>query len=172
MHPFPHHYVATASASGDDDIGVASDRLPVLASAAPREFDGPGNRWSPETLVTAAVADCFVLTFRGVARASRLSWLSIRCSAEGTLDRVDGVTQFTGFRLHATLTLPAVPDAAEGRASTDADARALRVLHKAHQGCLIANSLKGTTDFSGDVVRAGQSEPGDATASGSGVSAA
>jgi hypothetical protein len=33
----------------------------------PREFDGRGNQWSPESLLAAALADCFVLSFRAVA---------------------------------------------------------------------------------------------------------
>ena len=40
----------------------------VIESAPPKEFDGPGDQWSPEQLLTAAVADCFVLNFRTMTR--------------------------------------------------------------------------------------------------------
>src|SRR6185503_2024315 len=83
----------------------------------------------------AAVADCFVLTFRGIARASNLSWSEIRCDVEGTLDRVEGVTQFTDFLVRASLEVPA--ETSEGLAR--------RVLQRAEDSCLIVNSLRGTS---------------------------
>jgi organic hydroperoxide reductase OsmC/OhrA len=103
-----------------------------MTSASPAEFDGPGDRWSPETLLTAAVADCLVLSFRAVARASRLPWIALYCRATGTLDRLDGVTQFTAFAVEARLRVPATTDAVSAR----------RALEKAERICLIANSLK------------------------------
>ena len=51
-----------------------SPQLPDLETAPPPEFDGPGGLWSPENLLCAAVADCFILTFRAIASFSRLSW--------------------------------------------------------------------------------------------------
>jgi organic hydroperoxide reductase OsmC/OhrA len=134
MHDFPHHYHASAEAHSAGDIALDSPGLTSLRTASPAEFDGPGDRWSPETLITGAVGDCFILTFRAVARAARLPWTSIRCEVTGTLDRIDRVTQFTEFEVLAHLT---VPD------STNAEL-ARRALEKAEQNCLISNSLKGT----------------------------
>ena len=141
MREFPHHYTASAAASPEGDITLGSGRLPELRSAAPAEFDGPGDRWSPETLMTAAVADCFVLTFRAIAKASKLPWLTLACHASGTLDRVERVTQFTEFAVKASLRVPA---------GTDVD-QARRVLVRAEQGCLISNSLKGRVGFDMEV---------------------
>jgi organic hydroperoxide reductase OsmC/OhrA len=135
MQPLPHHYSVAAISSGEGDVPLSSDRLPSLPSAPPAEYGGPGDRWSPETLLVAAVADCFVLTFRGVARASKLSWSEIRCDVEGTLDRVEGVTQFTEFLVRASLKVPA----------ETSEALARRVLQRAEDSCLIVNSLRGTS---------------------------
>jgi peroxiredoxin-like protein len=134
MEPFPHRYSASARADAEGDVALVSDRLPALTSAPPREFGGPGDRWSPETLLVAAIADCFLLTFRAIARASKLSWLSLRCEVEGTLDRVDRVTQFTAFLVRAELHVP--PGANEEQAH--------RLLERAEKSCLISNSLKGS----------------------------
>jgi len=65
MQPFPHRYSASATAGPEGYVLLNADGLPPLISEPPVEFDGPGDRWSPETLVVGAVADCFVLTFRG-----------------------------------------------------------------------------------------------------------
>lgn len=131
MQDLPHRYSVQAVAAGAGEIRLAAPGLPPLASAAPREFDGPGDRWSPETLLVAAVADCFVLSFRAVARASKLEWSSLECDAEGVLERVEGKLRFTAVSLRARLDVPA---------GTDAE-RARRLLEKAERSCLISNSL-------------------------------
>jgi organic hydroperoxide reductase OsmC/OhrA len=132
MQAFPHAYAVTAVGSADGDVEVATDRVGRLRSASPAEFGGPGDRWSPETLLVGALGDCLVLTFRAVARASKLPWTSLRCVVTGTLDRIDNVTQFTAFAIQASLDVPP---------GTDPE-RARRVLDKAEQNCLVASSLK------------------------------
>jgi organic hydroperoxide reductase OsmC/OhrA len=134
MHPFPHHYSVVATGDAGPDADLNSGPLPTLPFAAPAEFDGPGNRWSPETLVVAAIAGCFVLTFRAIAAASKLPWTSLACDVAGTVDRVDRVTQFTRFDMRARLRIPPGSNAEQ----------ALRLMHKAEQTCLVTNSLKAT----------------------------
>jgi organic hydroperoxide reductase OsmC/OhrA len=135
---FPHRYSASATADAQGEVTLESARLPALASAPPVEFGGAGDRWSPETLLVAAVADSFVLSFRAIAAASKVAWVSLACEVEGTLDRVEGVTQFTDFQVRASLRVP--PD-------TNVE-RAQRLLARAEQSCLIRNSLKATSHLS------------------------
>ena len=97
MQDLPHHYRVIAAGAVEGDVELTAERLPSLRSASPAEFGGPGDRWSPETLVVAAVADCFVFTFRAIAKFSKLAWISLTCDVTGTLDRVDRVPQFTVF---------------------------------------------------------------------------
>jgi peroxiredoxin-like protein len=141
MRDLPHRYGVSASGAADGDVELDAEGLPRLRSASPAEFDGPGNRWSPETLLVGAVADCFVLTFRAVARASNIGWTSLRCDVTGTLDRVDRAMQFTRFDIRVHLEVPA---------GTDPD-RARRALEKAERSCLISNSLKGVAHLEADV---------------------
>ena len=94
MHPYPHTYVASASAESAGFVAIASPRLPSLETAPPAQFGGPGDLWSPETLLCASLADCFILTFRAVTRAARFKWLSLECRVEGVLERVGQVSQF------------------------------------------------------------------------------
>ena len=132
MQSLPHHYNVIVTATGGVHTEIASEGLVPLASASPKEFDGPGDSWSPETLMVAAVADCLALTFRSIANASRLRWAKLVCGAEGTVDHVDGVTRFTAIELHAQLVIPA---------ETEPD-KARRLLEKAEKACLVGNSLK------------------------------
>ncbi len=131
MHEYPHHYQVSAASAAEGDVTLASEGLADLPSMPPVEFDGPGGYWSPETLLVAAVADCFVLSFRAIARASKLEWTNLECRVDGKLDKVDRVTRFTDFTVTATLDVPAGTDAA----------KAERLLARAEQVCLITNSL-------------------------------
>lgn len=139
MQALPHHYSVEASTAPQGDVALVTEGVAGLPSAAPVEFGGPGGRWSPESLLVAAVADCFVLTFRAIARASDLPWTSLRCAVSGTLDRpADKKTRFTAFALDATLVTPP---------GVDAD-KATRLLEKAEATCLVTNSLSATTHLS------------------------
>jgi len=133
MHPFPHHYTVSASAEPEGDVAVASAGLEPMRTAPPVEFDGPGGRWSPETLLCGALADCFVLTFRAIARATKLPWQSLEVEVVGTLEREGRDSRFTRFDIEARLRIPAEGD----------HEAADRALHKAEAGCLVSNSLTG-----------------------------
>lgn len=141
MKPYPHHYRVDAAAAATGNVELTAEGLPALASAPPAEFDGPGDLWSPETLLVAALADCFILTFRAVARASRFDWHRLACHVEGTLDRADGVTRFSHFELAARLDIPADGNTDMGR----------RLLEKAERGCLITHSLAAPVSLRCDV---------------------
>ena len=143
MHPFPHHYEVTSTATPDGDIAINSPGLPPLVTITPPEFDGPGGKWSPETLLVAAVADCYLLTFRGIAKASRMPWSRLSVECEGTLERPDRTTQFTRFDLRARLTLP----------SNVSEEQARRILTRAEETCLITRSLTGKTTLHAEIER-------------------
>jgi organic hydroperoxide reductase OsmC/OhrA len=142
MHPFPHCYDATATVTPDGQIPVKSAGLPTLTTAAPVEFDGPGGYWSPEALLVAAVADCYALTFRGIARASKLTFFRCDCTVTGTLERVDGVTQFTHIDIRARVEIPA---------EVNVD-QASRIATKAESTCLITRSLKAVARLDLEIV--------------------
>src|SRR5579863_1800337 len=108
--PYPHSYTVTAESSASGAVSVVSAGLPAMATAPPPEFDGPGGVWSPETLLIAAVADCFILTFRGVSRAARFEWVGLEAHVDATLERISGVAQFVRYITRATLTVPANAD--------------------------------------------------------------
>lgn len=144
MKPYPHRYSASAAGGTDGEVTLASPSLASIASAAPPEFDGPGGLWSPETLLTAVVADCIILTFRAIARASHFTWVTLECRTEGVLDRLEGATQFTSFTTVARLTIPA--EASEQKAR--------RLLEKAERDCLVANSLRSTRTMQIEVTHA------------------
>ncbi|MGO9515336.1 MAG: OsmC family protein [Steroidobacteraceae bacterium] len=142
MHPFPHHYLVNAAVRPDGDVPLSTEGVRVIESAPPREFDGPGNQWSPEGLLTAAVLDCFVLSFRAIAAASKYAWVSLESSTRGTLDRVEGKMRFTRFETRAKLHVPPGADIE----------RAKKLLEKAEHTCLVSNSLSSERHLTVEVV--------------------
>ncbi len=142
MQDLPHIYRVAASAEGAANVVLSADGLPDLESAGPPEFGGPGDVWSPETLLVAALVDCFVLSFRAIARTAKLDWLTLECEAEGTLDKIEKFTQFTSFAVRAKLTVP------EGTPEKKANT----ILEKAEKYCLITNSMKADSHLEAEVV--------------------
>ena len=132
MQAFPHRYSVTAVAHGQNETTLMSGDLPVIPSAPPAEFDGPGDRWSPETLLVAAIADCYVLTFCAVASFARFPWTALSCHVEGVVDRVDRVTRLAKVDIRAELTVPS---------GTDVE-RAEHLMLNAEHACLVTNSLR------------------------------
>jgi organic hydroperoxide reductase OsmC/OhrA len=156
MIPFPHRYQVTATAETRGEVMLRAVGLPDLPSLPPEAFGGPGDRWSPETLLVASIADCFVLTFRAMAPLMKLRWESLACEVEGTLDRVNRVTRFTAFRLHATLGVPPGVGQEEAR----------KVLSRAKQQCLITNSLEAPCEVEWQVEAAATADPAAVATSG------
>jgi organic hydroperoxide reductase OsmC/OhrA len=137
MHPLPHRYQVRAQGNPAGAVLVTSPQLPDLETQAPPEFDGPPGYWSPETLLAASVADCYILSFRAVARASKLEWSDLGVDVEAVLDRVDGVTRFVRFIVRPHLTI----------ATAEKETLARTVMDKAKRACLVTNSLSGECEL-------------------------
>jgi peroxiredoxin-like protein len=141
VHDLPHRYKAAAVAKAGTNVGVSSPGLVTLEAAGPAEFGGPGDLWSPETLLVGAVANCFILSFRAISRAARLEWHAISCDVEGVLDRVDRKLQFVAFTQRVLLEVPAAVDPEKAR----------RLLEKAESSCLISNSLTASRELQAEI---------------------
>ena len=131
MKPFPHQYDVRLAGGPDGYAALSSAAMPDLRTAPPADFDGPGDAWSPEHLLLAAVQTCLLFTLRAVARASKVEFTSLDVDAVGVVDRREGITRFTEIVLRARLVIPAGTDRA----------RALHALEKSEKHCLVTASL-------------------------------
>jgi uncharacterized OsmC-like protein len=131
MQGLPHEYRVNARSDAEGHVSLSAEGLESLTGAPPKQFGGPGDRWSPEDLLVASVTSCFVLSFRAIAKASRFAFSELHCDAVGTLDRVEGRMRFTRLHISARVTVPAGSD----------PERARRLMEKAEQTCLVTNSL-------------------------------
>lgn len=150
--PLPHHYQVRAESAVEGTVLVTAEGLPDLQTQAPPEFGGPEGYWSPETMLAGAVANCYVLSFRAVARASKLGWLRLDVDVQAVLERVEGITRFTRFRMVPRLLLPA------GASRTLAEG----VLKKAKTVCLVTNSLNSEFDLAPEIAFAATADTAQA----------
>ncbi len=142
MQKFPHHYHAQALGGPTGSLDTQSNGLTKLDIAAPKEFDGPGDKWSPEDLLVASVASCLILTFRAIATASKLEWSELSCEVEGVLEMVDRKTQFTEIYINASLVIKSQED----------EEKAAQIIEKAEKNCLITNSLTSAKHLNANVI--------------------
>ncbi|HUK25909.1 MAG TPA: OsmC family protein [Terriglobales bacterium] len=110
----------------------AGEEIPeTFTFSSPPEFGGQEGVWTPEHMLLAAVGSCFVATFRGVARASKLEFHDIDVQVEGIIEKEDGSLRFTKVIVRP-----------EVRIVHEADrVRTGLLLEKAERLCLITHSL-------------------------------
>lgn len=141
MASFPHEYKVSAKGGPDGTLPVESEGLPTLETSAPPAFGGPEGHWSPETMLTGAVANCLILTFR--ALASKLEWSDLEVDCAGVLEKGAGGIKFTKFKIKAKLTVGG---------DTDED-KARQTLENAKKFCLVTASLTAETELEAEVVK-------------------
>jgi organic hydroperoxide reductase OsmC/OhrA len=114
-------------------VRVTAEGKAPLEAAIPAEFRGgtPG-MWTPEDLLVAAVASCYVITFESVAAHRDLVYRGLRVDGIGHVTRrAEGRTGFVVIELLVELTVD--PDSVE---------QAERVARAAKQRCLVGHALE------------------------------
>jgi tRNA-Thr(GGU) m(6)t(6)A37 methyltransferase TsaA len=139
-----HHYDVTVRWTGNTGDGTTTYRgyrrthtvtaqgPPVLLGSADRTFHGDRERWNPEQLLLASLAQCHMLSYLHAC-------VTVGVVVTGYVDRAtgamrtetDGSGRFTEVVLHPEVT---VADASMVEAATKAH-------HRAHELCFIANSV-------------------------------
>lgn len=165
-----YRYATTANWIGARR-GVVHDGLisAPLAFSAPPEFQGEAGSWTPEHMLVAAVASCFITTFRAIAEISKFETPALEVTVEGFVEKVDRNYQRLGE-------IPPVLPGAEGivkkqdhgysftrvfvrprlSVPTAADReRGLRLLEKAERSCLVSGSLRSEIVLEPEVVVSG-----------------
>ncbi|EYR64029.1 peroxiredoxin [Actinotalea ferrariae CF5-4] len=123
--------------SRDHEVRIGT-KPPLLGSADPA-FRGDPERYSPEELLVAALAQCHMLWFLHLASADGVVVVGYTDRATGTM-RVEGAGhgQFREVVLRPCVTL-AAPQREDGTPVTDTQ---LDRLHsRAHEHCFIARSV-------------------------------
>jgi organic hydroperoxide reductase OsmC/OhrA len=153
MKPLPHDYEVNLTGGAQGYATISAVGLPELTAAPPREFDGPGDAWSPEHLLLASVTACFLFTFRAVAQASRAEFVDVDARTGGQVTRAGGVTRFSEIVVRATVT-----------AAPDSNVELLqRAIDRTTAHCLVSSSLVTPVRVEAVIRAAGATPPAAGT---------
>lgn len=125
-------YTANVVWSGDRSGELSSPDKPELTVSAPPEFKGRPGLWTPEDLFVASVNLCTMTTFLALAERRGLRLRSYAAEASGLLEFTEGGYRFTKITVRPLIGLESKSDEAD----------AGRLMHDAHDKCLIANSIR------------------------------
>jgi peroxiredoxin-like protein len=127
-----HSYEVRAKSTRARSGVIASDTAsqPIVFSAPP-ELLGEPRAWTPEHFFLAAIASCYVVTFSGIADASKFTLVSLEVETRGTLEKDSGGWKFTEVTLCPVLKIAYEQDRE----------RAGRLLETAERSSLIARSI-------------------------------
>lgn len=102
-------------------------------AAIPPEFRGPGGGFSPEDLYALSLVNCYVATFKVMAKNGHLEYAGIDVSGVLTVDRnEEGTPWMSKMEYRVELRLP------PGGDLTQAD----QLLRRTAKNCLIHNSVR------------------------------
>jgi peroxiredoxin-like protein len=137
-----HCYYANAIwTAGRKGTVAAQGIAEPISFSAPAEFMGESGIWTPEHFLAAAIACCFVTTFKAIAEFSKFEFLSLKAEVEGIMEKEQGGYRFTRIIVRPVLEIAAAAD----------QERATRLLEKAERGCLISRSLNSAMELHPEV---------------------
>jgi peroxiredoxin-like protein len=134
--------VAVHWTGGKEAVASAPGGLPDLEIASPPQFGGPGGRWTPEHFFIGAAVACWMTTFLAVAELSRLEVAAVTAAGEGALEKGED----RRFSIARIVLRPRVVV----RREEDRE-KALRLIQKAEEACLVARSMRTTIELAPEV---------------------
>ena len=139
-----HKYAVRADWTGQRMGKVSGKGIgAAMEFSAPPEFQGTAGFWTPEHFFTAAIASCFITTFKAIADFSKFTFETLNVQVDGTLEKGEGGFSFTKAVVRPVLT---IGDGADRE-------RAMRLLEKAERVCLISRSLKSAIELRPEIVQ-------------------
>lgn len=106
-------------------------RTHAIHFTSPPAFGGLEGRWTPEDLLLCAVASCYTTTFRALAENSKLAYTDLQVEVESAIGKADTGYNFGEVLIRANLMIP----------QEEERTRAIKLLHKAKELCLVSRAL-------------------------------
>ena len=114
-----HHYAVDLTWTGSRGVGTTSYRSygrdlvltsegkqHEIAGSADRTFHGDADRWNPEELLLAALAECHLLSYLHVAASAGVVVVAYEDAAVGSMTQTnDGGGRFTSATLRPRVTV-------------------------------------------------------------------
>src|ERR1700675_4407605 len=133
-----HRYRAVAWwTSGRTGLAKSDSAPNAIHFTAPPQFGGLEGRWTPEDLLMTALASCFTTTFHAIAAYSKFEYTDLAVEAEGTVSKTGTGYSFSEIVIRPSLTIP----------NEEQRERAISLLHKAKELCLVSRALATPQKF-------------------------
>jgi organic hydroperoxide reductase OsmC/OhrA len=125
-------------------VSIEMPGKPRLEIATPLDFwpDGPSDMLSPEELFLASAVSCYGVTLHGVSKRFHTEFSDFKVRGEATLARGEKGWEFEQISMYATIW---ISDSAESKKMD-------KVAERAHEYCLVANSMKCPVHLHYDIV--------------------
>jgi peroxiredoxin-like protein len=127
-----HRYNVSAWwSSGRAGLVKANGSPTAIHFAAPMEFGGMEERWTPEELLLAAVASCYTTTLSTLAAKAGVELTDLQVEVRTSLCRSQAGYAIDAIELRPSVIIGAAVDRE----------RVLELIHKAEKLCLVSRSL-------------------------------
>jgi organic hydroperoxide reductase OsmC/OhrA len=139
-----HRYVMNSNWVRDKIVTIEIDGKPDLQVATPLDFwsESPKELISPEDLFVASALSCYGVSLSGVAKRFHGEFKDFQLSATGTLQKGEFGWEFEQITINAKI----IVDTEKDRK------RMTKAAERAHQYCLVANSMKCPIHLNYEVV--------------------
>ena len=139
-----HVYDMTSNWIRDKIVTIEITGKPELQVATPSDFwpESPKDLISPEDLFVASAVSCYGVSLAGVAKRFHAEFKDFHLSAHGTLHKGEFGWEFEQITIGATIIVETEKDRK----------RMIKAAERAHQYCLVSNSMKCPVYLDYDVV--------------------
>jgi organic hydroperoxide reductase OsmC/OhrA len=118
-------------ASGRTGIAKSASAPNAIHFTSPPAFGGLEGRWTPEDLLLSALASCYTTTFRTLAEYSKFVYTDLQVEVEGLIGKAETGYNFLELSICVDVTI----------AQEAEQERAIKLLHKAQDLCLVSRAL-------------------------------
>ncbi|SFC79318.1 peroxiredoxin, SACOL1771 subfamily [Bacillus sp. OV322] len=141
-----HHFHLKASWPGlrNGTGSIQAGKLQTKISIPP-EMDGPGEGTNPDEMLLGAAATCYIITLAAMLERSKIEKESLTMESEGIVDVTNGVFTYKKIIHRPHLVLKA------GTSDRDVE-KAVRLIEKAEESCMISRAVRGNVDIAVDPI--------------------
>ncbi len=139
-----HTFSVSAEWTGDSNsVGLLQSPGGLHCQfAVPTDFGGPGGCPSPEEMLLAALASCYVITIAYMAELKKLPLQKQAIQVQGLVERDPQTRRLRFTRFEIDLRFTVAPDATDAQIEN-----ILKLARDAKTFCLVSNSLSDQIQF-------------------------
>jgi peroxiredoxin-like protein len=136
-----HTFIVHTKWQGAKTWEIHAGEAETIRGGSPSVFGGEPGRWAPEELMLASVDSCHQSSFISLCARKDFEFVSYESENEGLLEHDGEKFRFTKMTLRPRI----------GVKSEDDIERAKELIHKAHKGCFMSNTVNSEVTIEEEV---------------------